>query len=143
MFIILVCRSSTMAGRIVRTSISLPRDLIKELDDFVDSIRSDRSKVVQQAIRNFLSIPHKEEDMVAGSLMIVYNHGMHGLEEEITDIQHGFINLIVSDIHIHLDEEKCMLAIFVKGAFKDVQSLMRKVIGKRGVLMIKESFVKL
>lgn len=132
-----------MAGRIVRTSISLPRDLIKELDDFVDSIGSDRSKVVQQAIRNFLSIPHEEEDRVAGLLMIVYSHRMHGLEEEITDIQHGFINLIVSDIHIHLDEEKCMLAIFVKGVFKDVQSLMRKVVGKRGVLMIKESFVKL
>ncbi len=131
-----------MRGRIVRTSISLPRDLIKELDRFVDSIKSDRSKVVQQAIRNFLSIPHEEGDMVSGSLTIVYSHDERGLEEELTDIQHRFINLIISNLHIHLDEHRCMLTIFVKGSFKDVQSLMRRIVGRRGVLMVKESLVR-
>ncbi|MBS7649642.1 MAG: CopG family ribbon-helix-helix protein [Thermoproteota archaeon] len=132
-----------MTGRIVRTSISLPRDLVKELDRFVDSIKSDRSKVVQQAIRNFLSIPHKEEDMVSGSLMIVYSHDKPSLEEELTDIQHRFISLIISNLHIHLDEHRCMLTIFVKGSFKDVQSLMRRITGRKGVLMVKESLVRL
>lgn len=132
-----------MAGRIVRTSVSLPRDLIKELDDFVDSIRSDRSKVVQQAIRNFLSIPHEEDDIVSGSLMIVYSHDKPSLEEELTDIQHRFISLIISNLHIHLDEHRCMLTIFVKGSFKDVQSLMRSITGRRGVLMVRESLVRL
>ncbi|MBO3832361.1 MAG: CopG family ribbon-helix-helix protein [Candidatus Brockarchaeota archaeon] len=132
-----------MKGRIVRTSISLPSDLVKELDRFVDSIKSDRSKVVQQAIRNFLSIPHKEGDMVSGSLTIVYSHDEHGLEEELTDIQHMFVNLVVSNLHIHLDEHRCMLTIFVKGGFNDVQSLMRRIIGRRGVLMVRESLVRL
>lgn len=142
MFIIFVYVSSTMRSRIVRTSVSLPRDLIKELDGFVDSIKSDRSKVVQQALRNFLSIPHKEGDVVSGSLMIVYSHDERGLEEELTDIQHGFTNLIISNLHIHLDEHRCMLTIFVKGSFKDVQSLMKSIVGRRGVLMVKESLVR-
>ncbi|MEM2100410.1 MAG: hypothetical protein QXP45_03625 [Thermoproteota archaeon] len=132
-----------MREKIVRTSLSLPSSLLKELDGFVSSIKSDRSKVVQQAIRNFLSIPHEEEDMVAGSLMIVYNHGEHGLEEEMTDVQHDFINLIISNIHIHLDEERCMLTVFVRGSLKAVQSMMRRLIGKSGVLMVKESLVKI
>ncbi|MGB9718236.1 MAG: CopG family ribbon-helix-helix protein [Thermoproteota archaeon] len=132
-----------MTGRIVRTSVSLPGDLIKELDKFVDSIKSDRSKVVQQALRNFLSIPHEEDDMVSGSLMIVYSHDKPSLEEELTDIQHRFISLIISNIHIHLDEHRCMLTIFVKGSFKDVQSLMRRITGRRGVLMVRESLVRL
>ncbi|MBO3753530.1 MAG: CopG family ribbon-helix-helix protein [Candidatus Brockarchaeota archaeon] len=132
-----------MKGRIVRTSVSLPSDLVKELDRFVDSIKSDRSKVVQQAIRNFLSIPHKEGDMVSGSLTIVYSHDEHGLEEELTDIQHRFVNLVVSNLHIHLDEHRCMLTIFVKGGFNDVQSLIRRITGRRGVLMVKESLVRL
>ncbi len=143
MFIIFVCAGLTMRSRIVRTSVSLPRDLIKELDRFVDSIKSDRSKVVQQAIRNFLSIPHKEGDVVSGSLMIVYSHDERGLEEELTDIQHRFVNFIISNIHIHLDEHRCMLTIFVKGSFKDVQSLIRSITGKKGVLMVRESLVRI
>lgn len=132
-----------MASRVIRTSITLPRDLVKELNRFVESIESDRSKVIQQAIRNFLSIPHEDADMVAGSLMIVYNHGEHGLEEEMTDVQHDFINLIVSNLHIHLDGNRCMLTIFVRGRFEAIQSLMKRLIGKRGILMIRESLVKL
>ncbi|MCX8184134.1 MAG: CopG family transcriptional regulator, partial [Crenarchaeota archaeon] len=101
------------------------------------------SKVIQQAIRNFLSIPHKDEDIVTGSLMIVYRHDKHSLEEELTDIQHRFTHLIISNLHIHLDEHRCMLTIFVKGSFKGVQSLMRRIMGSRGVLMVRESLVKL
>jgi len=132
-----------MVGGIVRTSVSLPKDLIKALDNFVRKTKSDRSKIIQQAIRNFLSIPHGEEDLVAGSLMIVYDHEEHGLEEEITDIQHEFIGLIVSSLHIHLDKKRCMLTIFVKGEFKEVQNIMNKIIGKRGILMAKDSLVKI
>ncbi|MEM3659325.1 MAG: CopG family ribbon-helix-helix protein [Thermoproteota archaeon] len=131
-----------MANRVIRTSITLPRDLVKELDRFTESIKSDRSKVIQQAIRNFLSIPHEGEDIVLGFLMIVYRHDTHGLEEELTDIQHRFISQIISNLHIHLDEHRCMLTIFVKGSFKDVQSLMRSITGRRGVLMVRESLVK-
>ncbi|MEM2276632.1 MAG: CopG family ribbon-helix-helix protein [Thermoproteota archaeon] len=132
-----------MVSKIVRTSITLPKDLIKELDNFVDSIKSDRSKIVQQAIRNFLSTPHEEEDKVAGSLMVVYNHDEHGLEEELTDVQHKFIDLIISNAHIHLDEHKCMLTIFVRGKFNNVQNMINRITGKRGVLMVRESLVKI
>lgn len=132
-----------MVSKIVRTSITLPKDLVKELDKFVESTKSDRSKIIHQSIRNFLSTPHKEEDIVAGSLMVVYNHDEHGLEEELTDIQHEFINLIVSNTHIHLDENKCMLTIFVRGDFKNIRNMINKIIGKRGVLMVKESLVKI
>jgi CopG family nickel-responsive transcriptional regulator len=132
-----------MGGRIVRTSVSLPRDLMKELDRFVDSTKSNRSKVVQQAIRNFLSVPYSDEDIVTGSLTIVYNHREHRLETEITDIQHCFMDLIVSNLHIHLDEERCMLTIFVRGSFKTFKSLARRLAGIRGVLMVKESLIRL
>ena len=132
-----------MVSRIVRTSVSLPRDLIKALDSFVKTTKSDRSKIIQQAIRNFLSIPHGEEDLVAGSLMIVYDHEEHGLEEEITNIQHEFISLIISNLHIHLDKNRCMLTIFVKGGFREVQNMINRIIGKRGILMVKESLVKI
>jgi CopG family nickel-responsive transcriptional regulator len=132
-----------MASGVVRTSVSLPRDLVRELDKFVGSIESDRSKVIQQAIRNFLSTPRGEEETVAGLLMLVYNHEEHDLEEEITDIQHDFIDLIISDLHIHLDKKRCMLTIFVKGGLKNVQNFMKKLAGRRGVLMIKESLIKI
>jgi CopG family nickel-responsive transcriptional regulator len=132
-----------MVGGIVRTSVSLPKDLIRALDNFVKITKSDRSKIIQQAIRNFLSIPHGEEDLVAGSLMIVYTHEEHGLEEEITDIQHEFISLIISNLHIHLDKKRCMLTIFVRGEFKEVQRMIDRIVGRRGVLMVKDSLVKI
>jgi CopG family nickel-responsive transcriptional regulator len=132
-----------MVGGIVRTSVSLPKDLIRALDNFVKTTKSDRSKIIQQAIRNFLSIPHGEEDLVAGSLMIVYAHEEHGLEEEITDIQHEFISLIISNLHIHLDKKRCMLTIFVRGEFKEVQRMIDRIVGRRGVLMVKDSLVKI
>jgi len=132
-----------MVGGIVRTSVSLPKDLIRALETFIKITKTYRSKITQQAIRNFLSIPHGEEDLVAGSLMIVYTHEEHGLEEEITDIQHEFISLIISNLHIHLDKKRCMLTIFVRGEFKEVQRMIDRIVGRRGVLMVKDSLVKI
>ena len=50
-----------------------------------------------------------------GAIAMAYDHGVKGLEEELTDVQHHFEETICSSMHIHLDVDNCLEIIAVKG----------------------------
>ncbi|MEM2665344.1 MAG: CopG family ribbon-helix-helix protein, partial [Nitrososphaerota archaeon] len=77
-------------GGVARVSISIPPDLLKELDDMLKKIGYDRSKAIRIAIRNFLTDYKwtQESGDVAGALILLYDHKSRGIEESLTDIQH-------------------------------------------------------
>jgi CopG family nickel-responsive transcriptional regulator len=100
----------------------------------------DRSKAIQLAMRNFLTEykwEHEEECVVAGTMTIIYNHDVKGLEESLTDTQHLYRNIVNSTMHIHLDETNCLLVIAVKGEVKTIQNLTKELMSKRGKKQLK------
>jgi len=100
----------------------------------------DRSKAIQLAMRNFLTDymwKFEENDMAAGTLTIIYDHDIMGLEESLTDIQHHRRNIIISTMHIHLDERNCLLVIAVKGTVKTIKNLAEELMSKRGIKQLK------
>jgi CopG family nickel-responsive transcriptional regulator len=130
---------------VLRFSVSTPPDLLKEFDDTIARIGYDRSKAIQHAMRNFLAEYRWKYDSgeVVGTLTIIYNHEVKGLEESLTDIQHAYRNIIISALHIHLDEAKCLLVIAVKGKTNPIRELVTDLETKRGIMQLKLTTVAL
>lgn len=78
-----------------------------------------------------------EKGMVVGALIMIYDHETKGLEEILTNIQHGCKALISSTTHLHLDERNCLEIVAVKGKAKAIQALTGKLMTVKGVKQLK------
>lgn len=128
-----------MVEGVVRFGVSTPPDLLKEFDEIVSRMGIDRSKAIQRAMRDFLT-EYKwelEKGLVAGTVTLIYDHEVRGLDEGLTDIQHHYLSLIISTMHIHIDTRNCLLVIAVRGEAKLFQSLVKELMGKRGIKQLK------
>lgn len=125
---------------VARISISLPPNLLEEFDDVIQRIGYDRSKAIQQATRDFITSYRMEYDPQAtavGTITLLFDHDVPGLEAELTDIQHHHTNLITSTTHIHLDGHHCLLVIVVKGQATRIHQLTTTLQSLRGIQQIK------
>lgn len=130
----------------IRFSATVPPSLLEEFDKLVKSLKLDRSKGIQIAMRNFIteeSWRSLEPGDYAGIVLITYNHETPGIEEKLTDIQHNFLSLIAANVHVHLTAEDCMEAIIVKGEGKKIKHLSESISSTRGIKQIKVSVVKM
>lgn len=118
-----------------KISISIPRDLLEQLETFMNSSSiKDRSKIFQIALRNFLDENSAADDNVVGILNIIFDDES---TEEITKLQHEKLISIISTLHIHLNEKECMEAIAVRGKKKELVELASALSQVRGVKKVK------
>ncbi|MFQ5722351.1 MAG: nickel-responsive transcriptional regulator NikR, partial [Candidatus Aminicenantales bacterium] len=61
------------------------------------------------------------------------NHHTRRLSDTLTDLQHQFHSLIISTMHLHLDEDNCLEVLVVKGMVDKIKTIANKLIGTRGV----------
>jgi len=127
----------TSSTKPVKFGVYLPEDLARELEECMEltGIRS-KSRIIQEALRLFI-IEHKWKSVgrVSGIIGIVYDHTISGVDELLTDIQHDYLDIIVSTIHVHLDKHRCMLAIIVRGDTGRIKKFINEIMGVRGVLI--------
>ena len=64
---------------------------------------------------------------------MVYDHGVTGLDEELTDIQHHFEETICSSMHVHLDEHNCLEVLAVAGKPQILREIADRLISTKGV----------
>jgi CopG family nickel-responsive transcriptional regulator len=123
-----------------RFSVSVPPNLLDEFDAMIKRRGYDRSKAIQLAMRNLLiedMWKYEEKGVAAGTITLIYDHETSGLEENLTDIQHHSRDIIVSTMHIHLDEHNCLLVIAIKGEVKNIQNLAKELTTQRGIKQLK------
>lgn len=120
-------------GGVSRVSISLPAEVLEEFDGIVGRLGMTRSKAIQVAVRGFIAEHRWEtaEGKVAGAVTLLYDHRRRGVEEEITDIQHDFREVISSTTHVHLDERNCLEIIAVRGEVSRIRELYRRLMAQR------------
>ena len=127
--------------KVTRFSVSLPPPLVEKLDEAWRNMQYEsRSKAVHDAVRSFISEfewMRKEEGQITGAILVLYYLDKPGLLDEITSVQHRFKNVISSTLHIHLEENKCLEIIAVKGSAQEVKSLTQVLMAKRGVKQVK------
>lgn len=120
---------------IVRFSVSLEKELLESLDQFaVENHFTNRSQALRHLI-NKHTVTHKWQcnNLVAGSITLVFNHHKRDLMRKLTDIQHDYHDMILSSQHFHLEKELCMEIIAVKGKAASLTELADRLIAAKGI----------
>ena len=127
-----------MANDLVRFSVAMPESLLIKFDELVArrGIAKNRSEVVRDLVRDALvrdasGVPGTE---VVGTLTIVFDHHATDVQEKLHDIQHDHYESIVSTMHIHIDQHRCIEVIVLRGETTLVQQISNLVLGTKGVM---------
>jgi len=128
-----------MSG-LYRFGISLEKSLIDAFDKHIAAKRyRNRSEAIRDLIREDLAQKKwAEGGIVAGAVVMTYDHHKRELVSKLLDIQHGFQTLIISSQHVHLDHHLCLEIIAVKGRSREVEKLadsIKSLVGVKQVSM--------
>ena len=110
---------------LTRMSISLEEELLQEFDR---QVKADgyptRSEAIKALIRRSLVENEWERGgLVAGTVVIVYDHHKHDMLHQLMHAQHDYSDVIISSQHVHLDHHNCMETITVRGDAARIQGM--------------------
>jgi CopG family nickel-responsive transcriptional regulator len=120
---------------VVRFGVSLEKDLLDELDGFVkNNFLTNRSQGIRRLIHNYL-VEKKWQcnNVVAGSITLVYSHHKNDLLTKLTTIQHEYHEVILSSQHFHISDDDCLEIIAVRGKSRDLTELADKLRALKGI----------
>jgi CopG family nickel-responsive transcriptional regulator len=121
---------------IVRFSVSLEDDLLKQFDRFCKEQHfATRSEAVRQLIRDKLTAHAWESDAqdVAGTLTLVYDHHRPQLRDHLTALQHDHVEMVVSTLHAHLTHDLCLEVIVLRGPAAKLRQIASQLQGLKGI----------
>ena len=121
---------------IVRFGVSMEKNLLASFDELISRKGyANRSEALRDLVRDHLVEEEwkVEKKEMIGTITIVYNHHTRGLSDTLIDLQHHFHNLIISTMHLHMDEDNCLEVLVVKGMVDKIKSVADKLISTRGV----------
>ncbi|MBU1225293.1 MAG: nickel-responsive transcriptional regulator NikR [Gammaproteobacteria bacterium] len=120
-----------------RISVSLPPDLLAELDHMVESRGyGSRSQAIGEMV-NYQLAEHKRSlgnEVMAGTLTLLYNRATRGLQGKLADIQYQHVAEVISSLHVHLTEDQMLEVILVQGPAIKLQAIANEMIAQRGVI---------
>ena len=123
-------------AKTVRFGVAMDDDLLGKFDRVIDGKGyENRSEAIRDLIRNLLV---EEEwaggvEETVGTITLVYDHHVHDLQDNLTDLQHSLHEAIVSTVHVHLDAHNCLEVLIVKGRSADIKTAADRLIGTKGV----------
>lgn len=120
---------------VVRFGVSLEKGLLDALDKFAEENHfKNRSQALRHLISNNLTEKKWESnEIVAGAVSLVYDHHKRDLLSNLTDLQHDFHDVILSNIHFHIDHDNCLEIIAIKGESSRLKELANRLIGLKGI----------
>ena len=124
-------------------SVSLPDDLLDDLDAILGEERSaTRSEVLRQAIRSYL-IKYKELDKLKGDVIatVTVLYEKKDQNDELFRLRHEFSAMITAYLHSHLTETNCLEVMVIKGPAKRLKSLIDGLKANKPVKQIKFSIM--
>mgnify|MGYP002512715744 CR=1 FL=1 len=119
-----------------RFSVSMEGSLLRKFDQLVTKRGySNRSEAVRDLVREAIleEVWEADEQLIAGTVMLFYNHHQRNLLEEMTNIQHEWHDLIMATTHFHLNHDNCLELIVVQGKVSEVRALSDRLTSLRGV----------
>jgi CopG family transcriptional regulator, nickel-responsive regulator len=121
---------------IARFGVSLDEDILKDLDGFViDNNFPNRSQAIRHLVeRNLIEKKWQCNNIVAGAIVMLYDHHKGDVTTKSNDIQHEYFDVILSSQHFHLSHDNCLEIIAVKGTANRLTELADKLIGIKGII---------
>jgi CopG family nickel-responsive transcriptional regulator len=128
--------SQDISDGVDRFSVSLPAQLLKDLDAMVREKGYDnRSLALADMIRDEL-VEHPQHDddrEIAGTITLVYDHHRSNVQSALTGVQHKHLQEVIATLHVHLDLDNCLEVIVLRGKARRVRRLADLLIAARGV----------
>ena len=120
-----------------RISVSLPEHLVIELDKMVKQRGFEsRSQAIAEMINQQLAEHRKElgQAIMAGTINLVYNHSVPGLQKQLRELQHEYIDEVISSLNVNLVHSQTLEVILVQGPAQRLQTIANRMIASRGVI---------
>ncbi len=120
---------------VTRFSISLEKELLEELDNFVrDNSFANRSQALRHLIeKNIVEKKWHCNNIVAGAVVMIYDNHKKEITAKSNEIQHDYFESILSSQHFHLNHDMCMEIIAVKDKANTLTELSDKLISIKGI----------
>jgi CopG family nickel-responsive transcriptional regulator len=121
---------------LVRFGVSIERDLLERFDSLrLQRGYATRSEALRDLIRDHLTQQgwQGEAGWICGSVTLVYPHDRIAVSRALAELQHSALDLIVSTLHVHLDRQRCMEVLVLRGPADRVRSLAEQVGALRGL----------
>ena len=130
-----------MEQELSRIGISLPESLLDKFDVIIKNRGySSRSEGIRDAIRGYIRyydwMSSIEGERVA-TITLAYNHKQKGVEDVLGNIQHKYLDIIRSTVHVHLENENCMEVIILEGEGKKIKEIFENLIKNKGLKYVK------
>lgn len=122
--------------QVIRFSVSLPENLLKNLDDkVIKKGYASRSELVRDLIREKMVEEKWEQESgdVVGVLTLVYDHHQRELNQKMIDLQHQTYINVLCNTHVHIDHHNCLETIMIKGKPEVIEKLSLEIGGLKGV----------
>jgi CopG family nickel-responsive transcriptional regulator len=126
-----------MSTPVSRISVSLPPDLLADLDRMVESRGYDSRSQAIGEMTHYQLAEHKRargNEVMAGTITLLYNRATRGLQGRLADIQYQHIDEVISSLHVHLSEDQMLEVILVQGPSARLQDIVDEMITQRGVV---------
>lgn len=121
---------------LVRFGVCLEKEILEELDSFViENNMSNRSRAIRHLVeRNIVEKKWHCNNIVAGAVVLLYDHHKGDVTTRLNDLQHNYFDVILSVQHFHLSHDTCLEIVTVKGLASKLTELSDKMIGIKGVI---------
>ena len=121
---------------LARFGVSLDEDILKALDGFViENKFPNRSQAIRHLVeKHTVEKKWQCNNMVAGAIVMLYDHHKGDVTTKSNDIQHEYFDLILSSQHFHLSHDNCLEIVAVKGTASRLTELSDKLIGIKGII---------
>jgi CopG family transcriptional regulator, nickel-responsive regulator len=121
---------------LVRFSVAIGGELLHRFDHYREEHHyPNRSEAVRGLMRAALieeAVTNDESDAM-GVVTLIYDHHAGKVAERLTELQHHHIDRVVTTTHVHLDADRCLEVILLRGTAKTVRELADGLIGTKGV----------
>ena len=120
---------------LIRFGVSMESNLLEEFDRFIERRNySNRSEAIRDLIRDsFTEQEWAENRQAAGAIVMKCKYGPGDLSDRLLNIQHKHRDVVVSSLHVHLDEERCLRVIVVKGPSNEIKEMAQEMQSLKGV----------
>jgi CopG family nickel-responsive transcriptional regulator len=121
---------------LVRFGVSLEKEILEALDSFViENQLPNRSQAIRHIVeKNIVEKKWLCNQIVAGAIVMLYDHHKGDITTKSNDIQHDYYDVILSSQHFHLSHENCLEIIAVRGEANRLTELSDKLIGIKGII---------
>jgi CopG family nickel-responsive transcriptional regulator len=121
---------------VARFSVSLPADLLDELDVMVRRRGfQSRSQAIAALARDGL-VDLKTElgtKSMAGTINLVYDYRQRNLQPRLMAIQHKYFMMVVTSLHVHLEHHHYLEVLLVQGPPAKLRELADELATCKGV----------